>query len=108
MTILQSDIFGTKHQVTNEREKKKQEPPAAQKKVFHEITIRDGLDTRKVTNDAMLIHRILQKKLIYSGLTTEKQRSAFIRILKNELSIKQGAVEPMTATRDSLLSIFTR
>jgi hypothetical protein len=106
MIVLQNDIFGIKHPLTNEKEKKKQEQ-LVPKKTFHEITIGDGLDMRKVINDAMLIHRVLQKKLIHLGLTAKKQRAAFIRILKNELNIKRGVVDPATATRDSLLSFYT-
>jgi hypothetical protein len=44
----------------------------------------------------MLIHRFLQKK------TTHK--SVLLKLLKNEMNIKMGRMEAVTAVRDSLLA----
>lgn len=104
--ILQNDIFGKKHNTVLQKEKKQTSTSAA--KSFHNVTIIDGIDEIKAGNDAMLIHRILQKKLLYAGNLDRKQREIFMKILKNEMEIKSGKIDAITATRDSLLAFFVK
>ena len=106
MQILQNDIFGTKHNTLQEKEKK--QSLAAASKTFKEVTLLDGINEINATNEAMLIHRVLQKKILYAGLSTQKQKEIFLRILENEMKIKSGQIEAVTATRDSLLAFFGR
>lgn len=103
--ILQNDIFGKKHSTVLQKEKK--QTPSAPKN-FPNVTIIDGNDEIKAANDAMLIHRILQKKLLYAGNLDKKQREIFMKILKNEMEIKAGKIDSVTATRDSLLAFFVK
>jgi hypothetical protein len=102
---MQTDIFGGMHRVEGEQLPKKQER-STQTKPFRPITIHDGHDETHATNSAMLIHRSLQKKLSATGLTTSAQNAAFVRIFMNELKIKSGTMDPVTAVRDSLISFF--
>lgn len=104
MEILQNDIFGKKHQ-TKEEKPKKSTPQA---KEFVNVKLRNGLSESAASNDAMLIHRVLQRKLIYAGLKSINQKSAFLKILKNELEIKTGKKDPVSAVRDSLLEFFAK
>lgn len=106
MEIAQKDIFGTSHKLSEDK-KEKSKPSASAAKSFPNVTIASGINELQATGDAMLIHRILQRKLIYSGLSEQKRLAIFLRILKNETSIKAGIIEPATATRDSLLAFFT-
>ncbi len=103
MKILQNDIFGNSHDTKPEKEKK---PPMAAPKNFPTISLRDGLNESQANADAMLFHRILQKKMIYEGLKTERQRNVFMKILKNELSIKAGLLDSVSASRDSLIAFY--
>ena len=105
MEIIQNDIFGKKHQTKNEKIKK---PTNSQTKDFVNVTLQNGLHEQDAITDAMLIHRVLQRKLIYSGLNNIKNKSAFLTILKNELKIKKGKTDPVSAVRDSLLEFFIK
>lgn len=105
MDILQNDIFGKKHNTKIEKEKKQS---GSSSKKFPTVTLKDGINETQVASDAMLNHRVLEKKLIYSGLTTSQQRQTFMKIVKNELSIKAGLIDAATATRDSLISFFVK
>ena len=103
MEIMQSDIFGKLHNTKPEKEKK---PSMANPKSFPSITLNDGLNEAETSANAMLIHKILQKRLLNGGLNTQRQQAIFMRILDNELAIKSGQLDPATATRDSLISFY--
>ncbi|MDR1233667.1 MAG: hypothetical protein LBJ92_00745 [Holosporales bacterium] len=76
-------------------------------KAYRDVTLKDGILEAEAAADAMLIHRILQRKMIYSNLSTANQQRVFLRIFMNEANIKTGAISPCTATRDSIISFFT-
>ncbi len=78
----------------------------ANPKSFPSITLNDGLNEAETSANAMLIHKILQKRLLNGGLNTQRQQAIFMRILDNELAIKSGQLDPATATRDSLISFY--
>lgn len=103
MKVLQNDIFGQKHDLNPEKEKKSSSTTS---KSFPSISLIDGLHEAQATANAMLVHRALEKKLIFGGMPLSHQKKIFMNILKNELSIKAGIVDPLTATRDSLLSFY--
>ena len=103
MEILQNDIFGKHHNTQPEKDKK---PSMAAPKSFPSITLNDGLNEAEASANAMLIHKMLQKRLLASNLRTQRQIDAFMRVLNNELSIKSGQMDPATATRDSLISFY--
>jgi hypothetical protein len=107
MEITQRDIFGNGHKLLATEEKQKKVGTTPSQKGYVDISLKDGLLESAAANDAILIHRILQRKLIYSGLTMTKQGSAYLRVFENELRIKRGRAIPSTATRDSLLAFFT-
>lgn len=104
MKILQNDIFGKKHDTKPEKEKK---VAASSPKTFPGISLKDEITESQATANAMLIHRGLERKLIYSRLESTQAQKKFIKILKNELKIKAGIIDTVTATRDSLLTFFT-
>ena len=103
MKIMQNDIFGKQHNAVTEKEKK---PSMAAPKNFPSITLNDGLNEAEASANAMLIHKMLQKRLISGNLSTQRQIDVFMRVLNNELSIKSGQMDPATATRDSLLAFY--
>ena len=103
MEIMQNDIFGKLHNTKPEKEKK---PLLANPKNFPSVTLNDGLNEAEASANAMLIHKILQKRLLNGGLNTQHQQDIFMRILNNELAIKSGQLDPATATRDSLISFY--
>lgn len=100
---MQNDIFGQLHETSPEKEKK---TSMAMSKNFPSITLNDGLNEAEASTNAMLIHKILEKRLLNSGLKTKLQQDMFLRVLNNELSIKSGQLDPATATRDSLIAFF--
>lgn len=104
MKVLQNDIFGQKHDLNPEKEKKSS---SATSKSFPTISLLDGLHEAQAAANAMLVHRALEKKLIFGGMTSSHQKKIFMKILKYELSIKAGIIDSLTATRDSLLSFYT-
>jgi hypothetical protein len=104
MEILQNDIFGRKHKTVKEKEIKQPLDPV--RKSYRNVTIFDGLDEAALSYDSMLIHRILQRKILYHRNLNQKQKEQFLRIIINEMNIKSGKVDPITSTRDSLLSFF--
>ncbi|GHT89202.1 hypothetical protein FACS1894113_3650 [Alphaproteobacteria bacterium] len=103
MNIMQNDIFGEKHSATPEKAKK---PASEAPKKFRNVSLLDGINEKEATGDAMLIHRILQRKAIYSGLSSEKMRKIFLKIFLNELLIKAGKNDAATSVRDSLFTFF--
>ncbi len=100
---MQNDIFGQLHDTKPAKEKT---PSMAAPKNFPSITLNDGLNEAEASVNAMLIHKILEKRLLNGGLSSKLQQDIFQRILNNELSIKSGQLDPTTATRDSLISFF--
>ena len=100
---MQNDIFGQLHDTKPEKEKM---PSMATSKNFPSITLNDGLNETEASVNAMLIHKILEKRLLNSGLSSKLQQDIFQRVLNNELSIKSGQLDPATATRDSLITFF--
>jgi hypothetical protein len=107
MEILQKDIFGNDHKLIAKDKPNKVTMTQSSSRSYGNISLENGLLETFVSNDAILIHRILQRKLIYSGFTSDKQRAAFLQIFDNEMRIKRGKVSPVTAARDSLLAFFT-
>ncbi|MDR1390975.1 MAG: hypothetical protein LBI95_01200 [Holosporales bacterium] len=106
MKIFQKDIFGSDCDINLKKEKK--QAGLASSKNFPNITMSSALNELQAANDAMLIHRILQKRLLYGELRDARKKNAFMRILKNELSIKCGTMDSVTATRDSLIAFFEK
>jgi len=105
MDIIQNDIFGEKHQLKNEKIKK---PTTSQSRDFFNVALQNGLYEQDASNNAMLIHRVLERKLIYSGLNSAQHKATFLKILKNELEIKNGKKDPVSAVRDSLIGYFIK
>ncbi|MDR0640458.1 MAG: hypothetical protein LBF65_01845 [Holosporales bacterium] len=106
MEILQHDIFGEKHSLESEKKPKKT-VTAGSPRTYRDITMADGLLETVAAADAMLIHRILQRKVSFTNLSTAKQKQAFLRIFMNEVMIKSGEISAPTASRDSIISFFT-
>ncbi|MDR2075039.1 MAG: hypothetical protein LBP31_02345 [Holosporales bacterium] len=99
MEIFQKDILGGGISINSEKSKKfSEKSESAAKKEYKPITIYDGIDEKHAEANAMLIHRFLQKKT--------KNKNLLIKLLKNEMNIKNGKMEVTTAVRDSLLSVF--
>jgi hypothetical protein len=103
MKILQCDIFGDTHSVGSNASSQKMSATSAQSKKPLDVNINSGISKAQAAGDAMLIHRVLQKRLMWSGLKTSKQLNVLAKLVGNEMLTKAGAVEPETATRDSLL-----
>jgi hypothetical protein len=105
MTIFQRDIVGGINQMISTKEKKAPGGrPAATGGIA--VSLKDGLGAEYAESWAMLVHRMLERKLIFSGLKTEKQKRMLLEIVQNEIDIKKGSVDPCTATRDSLIKGF--
>jgi hypothetical protein len=102
LKILQNDIFGNKQSCEVTKPVVKAAPP----KKFPSITMHNGINELQAANDAMLVHRALQKKLTFSGLTTKKQLSSLLKIVENEINLPRGIIDPVTATRDSLIKFY--
>ncbi len=100
MQIFQKDILGNSYETNPKKEKEKKQAP---QKSFPNINVSSAISEIQATNDSMLIHRSLERKLSYK-LSSENMKKAFLRIFKNELKIKAGLLDPVTATRDSLLA----
>ena len=103
MEIMQNDIFGKLHNTKPEKEKK---TSMAIPKSFPSVTLNDGINESEASANAMLIHKILQKRLVNAGLKNRRQQEIFTRVISNELAIKSGQLDPATATRDSLISFY--
>jgi hypothetical protein len=105
--IFQRDITGALIEVDPHVAKKAligKEKAHAPTAGYRNITLRDGVDEKNAESDAMLIHRILQRKVIYGGLASSSSKSLFLKIIGNEIAIKTGEIDPISATRDSLIS----
>ncbi len=89
------------------------------KKIFPKIDINIGLNNNQLQSDSVLIHRLLQKKLlsnlekntvlsnkISSNLETNIQK--FMRILINEMKTKQSNYDINLITRDTLLEYYVK
>ncbi|MDR0744574.1 MAG: hypothetical protein LBE97_01295 [Holosporales bacterium] len=105
MELLQKDIFGANHKTQIENEKKK---TLSTYKTFREVSLADGANPKSISEETMLILRILQRKILYSGLTSDKARDLFLRVFFNELNIKSGKIDSATSVRDSLIAFFGR
>ena len=103
MKVMQNDIFGKQHDLAPVKEKK---PSLANQKSFPSITLNDGLNEAEASSNAMLIHKILEKRMLTKGLNSSLNQRVFMRILNNELAIKSGLMDSATATRDSLISFY--
>ncbi|MDR2458567.1 MAG: hypothetical protein LBD43_00515 [Holosporales bacterium] len=103
MKILQCDIFGGMHSVGNDTSIRKVTATSPPSKKPLDININNGINKAQAAGDAMLIHRVLQKRLVWSGLKTPKQLRALVELVRNEMLIKDGVIDPETATRTSLL-----
>jgi hypothetical protein len=101
--ILQCDIFGNTHSAGGEAPGKKTLTTSTSSKKNIDVNINSGINKAQAAGDAMLIHRVLQKRLVWSGLKTQKQLSTLVKLVRNEMLIKAGAIETETATRNSLL-----
>ncbi|MDR0553160.1 MAG: hypothetical protein LBG13_03665 [Holosporales bacterium] len=104
--IFQRDITGALIELEAQAKKKR---TASGERVhtpttgYRSITLRDGCDGKNAESDSMLIHRILQRKVIYGGLNSSDLRSILLKIIKNEMAIKIGEIDSVSATRDSLI-----
>ena len=107
MEILQNDIFGNKQLVSEVKEKKSSSTPAKQRE-YRDVSISDGLDSVRAENESMLILRILQKKIMYSGISSKVQKDKLLKIIQNEADIKLGITDPITSVRSSLLEFFVQ
>lgn len=104
--ILQKDIFGDYDKTATEKSPEKKQSSAGGYKPFREITLSDGINEKNLSADAMMILRVLQRKLIYRGLSSKALQAKFLRVFRNELLIKSGKLDPATSVRDSLISFF--
>jgi hypothetical protein len=104
--ILQNDIFGVGHKVSQTQDKRERSSETGSTKSFRNISLNDGVSESVATNDSMLIHRILQRKIMYSNKLDKDKKRVLFRILCNELNIKSGNVDAYTASRDSLIAFF--
>jgi hypothetical protein len=98
--IFQKDILGGGLVLnTNPSPKKSLEKSNMKaKKEYRPITILDGIDEKHAESEAMLIMRTLQKRT--------KDKNLQIKLIKNEMNIKNGKIEAITAVRDSLIASF--
>lgn len=103
MEIFQRNIIGGGSIISTVKEKKNAEKQG--KKPFPAIGLANGLNEKQAEADAMLVHRTLQKKLMFGGL---KRRNTFLKLIHNEVDIKIGEKNAVTATRDSLLMVFAK
>ncbi|MDR1488546.1 MAG: hypothetical protein LBI26_02300 [Holosporales bacterium] len=106
MKIFQKDLTGAYVEVCADSSKKVREKTVSAARQYRDITVMDGVDEGNAEADAMLIHRILQKKVIYGGFSKEYKKKLLLKILNSEISIKRGEIDSVSATRDSLLSYF--
>ena len=109
MEIFQTDIFGNRQNTGLDPNKKdkKQDNPSKKTREYRDVTLNDGLlDEKNIEGDAMLILRILQRKMLYSGLSSIKSGKIFRNIVANEMSIKLGDTDSITAVRSSLVEYF--
>jgi hypothetical protein len=107
VTVLQKNIIGGESVVDSPKERNvvaKKSVPAN----FFDMSIKDGLDAKYSDECSMIVHRIIQKRILFSGIKTEKQRDIFLKTLQNEIDIKIGEIDACTATRDSLISFFVK
>lgn len=98
MKIIQNDIFGMPCDIKGSQKHVK---AIVIEKQYRDVNISDGSNEISAANDAMLIHRILQKKSLKN-----MNQQVFLRILENEMRIKSGDIDSVTAVRDSLLNFF--
>ena len=102
------DIFGNEHNtIINSKTDVKSNKNSTNKnfssKNFLKISL--DLDTTQMQSDYVLIHRIIQKRLINSLVSNPHNLNlaSFLKIFSNELKIKSGKLDIVNATRDSLL-----
>jgi hypothetical protein len=103
--LKQIDILGEKHQVGDQYTKEKSNTKGATKP-FPSIGLDSGLNENQAAGDAMSIHRVLQKRLLKTDLSNKKRLDLLVKIVSNELYIKAGYRDAVTATRDSLLLFY--
>ena len=96
--MKQTDIFGNKHDINPATTKTNQ---SIKTKYFPKINLEFGLETAQMQTDYILVHRIMQKKLANNNIS--KNMKSFIKIFCNELKIKAGKQDIVSATRDSLI-----
>ncbi len=108
MKIFQRNIIGGGCNISTEKERKSSVKASPVKKEYPTVTLEDGLDNKNAEANAMLYHRMLQKKVIFSGIKTKEKQDILTDILCNEMKIKNGDIDALTATRDSLLRFFTK
>ncbi len=103
MEIFQRNIVGGGNTISTIKEKKHVAKQA--KKLFPKININSGINEKQTESDTMLIHRFLQKKIIFRGI---QDKNLLLKIINNEIDIKLGLQDAITASRDSLLSFFVK
>jgi hypothetical protein len=106
MEIFQEDIFGGKHKIGEKEGKNTKSAPEPRK--FINFDLRSGISRAEAESLAMLIQRSLQKKISGSGLRTQEQIADFRRLVANEIAIKRGTMDAVTATRDSLIAYYAK
>ena len=106
--VLQLDIYGEKNNVAPDGTSlpKGKASSALAKKPYRELSIADGIDEKTAAAEAMLIHRGVQRKLLY--FASDSRKKIFLKVLKNEMQIKSGEIDSLTAVRDSLLEFFAK
>jgi hypothetical protein len=100
MKVFQRDLLGNKIEIQTGKAKKESKPVSAPppKKEFKSITLNIGIDAKQAEAEAMLTHRVLQKRAL--------NLSKLLKILKNEIAIKAGQKDAVTAVRDSLIRFY--
>jgi hypothetical protein len=106
MEIFQNDLFGNRHLESESSRGKPRALTSAPPQQFRQVCLEDGLDEAIASGDSMLIHRILQKKILYQRPINKERVGILLKVLHNEMSIKSGKIEPSTASRDSLLAFY--
>lgn len=110
MDVFQKNILGGGDVVSSKKDIKSSAPKKSSdvKKPFVDVTIMDAVENERAEGSAMLIHRVLQKKIIYGGMKSSESMHKFLKVVNNEMMIKMGELDAGTATRDSLIEFFAK
>lgn len=101
--VLQNDILGNKVSISDEKIKEKS---PTKPREFKNISILDGNDQKYLESDYMLMLRIMQKRILYKVNQSPKMKNLFLKLIHNEMKLKLGELDSVSATRDSLISYF--
>jgi hypothetical protein len=101
---VQNNIFGQQDTLIPGKEETK---VVAAKKPYRNISIMDGNDEKYVADNYMLLLRSVQKRAAEKEMAGA-QKELLLQLLYNEIHLKQGTTDILSATRDSLLQFFCR